>query len=53
MLRLLLDTICKQTVQIIASDGSIIEAHRLEYHTSGRLILTFTVCIEDPIENVK
>ena len=31
----------------------VIEAHRLEYRTSGYLAPTFTVCTENPIDNVK
>ena len=41
--RLLSDTICKQNVQIVASNASVIEAHRWEYRTLGRLTPTFTV----------
>ena len=47
------DTMFKQTVQIIASNASIVEAHGLECRTLGRLTQTFTVCIEEPINKVK
>ena len=44
---------CKQNVQIIASNGSIIKAYRLVYRTAGGLTPTFSVCIEDSIDNAK
>ena len=44
---------CKQNVQILASNGSVTEAHNLEYRTSGRLTLICTVCIDDPIDNAE
>ena len=48
-LRLLSETI----VQIAISNGSVIEAHDLEYRFSVRLILTVPLCTEHPIDNVK
>ena len=43
-------TPCKQSDKLFASNGSIIEHHRLEYRSSGRLKPTFSVCIKETIE---
>ena len=39
---------CKQNVQTTL----VIEAHRLEYRPSGRFTPTFTVSVDDPIDNI-
>ena len=38
---------CKQNVQISASNGSVIEAHRFEYRTLSHITPAFPVCVED------
>ena len=46
------DSIWYKNDLITASNGSVVEANRLEYLTSSRSTQTFPVCTENPVDNV-